>query len=81
VAQPVSVLVSSQGTSGISDETLTRAVRQVFDLRPYFINKRLALKRPIYQKTSVYGHFGRELPEFTWEITDAAADLLTAAKI
>ncbi|MDR2054516.1 MAG: methionine adenosyltransferase [Desulfovibrio sp.] len=81
VAQPVSVLVSSQGTSEISDETLTRAVRDVFDLRPYFINKRLALKRPIYQKTSVYGHFGRELPEFTWEITDAAADLLAAAKV
>ncbi|MDR3358491.1 MAG: methionine adenosyltransferase [Desulfovibrio sp.] len=80
VAQPVSVLVSSQGTSEIPDETLTRAVREVFDLRPYFISKRLALKRPVYQKTSVYGHFGRELPEFTWESTDAAADLLTAAK-
>jgi S-adenosylmethionine synthetase len=81
LAQPVSVLVSSRGTSGIPDETLTRAVREVFDLRPYFINKRLVLQRPIYQKTSVYGHFGRELPEFTWELTDATADLLTAAKI
>ncbi|MDR2743900.1 MAG: methionine adenosyltransferase [Desulfovibrio sp.] len=81
VAQPVSVLVSSQGTSEISDETLTRAVREVFDLRPYFINERLALKRPVYQKASVYGHFGRELPEFTWEFTDATADLLTAAKM
>ncbi|MDR3319870.1 MAG: methionine adenosyltransferase [Desulfovibrio sp.] len=81
VAQPVSVLVSSQGTGDIPDEILTRAVREIFDLRPYFVSKRLALKRPIYQKTSVYGHFGRELPEFTWEITDAAADLRTAAKI
>jgi S-adenosylmethionine synthetase len=81
LAQPVSVLVSSRGTSEIPDETLTRAVREVFDLRPYFINERLALKRPIYQKTSVYGHFGRELPEFTWELTDATADLLTAVKI
>ena len=81
VAQPVSVLVSSQGTGDIPDEILTKAVREVFDLRPYFISKRLNLKRPIYAKTSCYGHFGRELPEFTWEATDAAADLRTAAKV
>ena len=80
-AQPVSVLVSSQGSGHIPDEVLTRAVREVFDLRPYFITKRLDLKRPIYQKTSCYGHFGRELPEFTWEKTDAVADLRTAAKV
>ena len=81
VAQPVSVLVSSQGSSEIPDEVLTRAVREVFDLRPYFITKRLDLKRPIYAKTSCYGHFGRELPEFTWESTNAVADLRTAAKV
>lgn len=81
VAQPVSVLVSSQGTGEIPDEILTKAVREVFDLRPYFISKRLDLKRPVYKKTSCYGHFGRELPEFTWEITDAAADLRVAAKV
>lgn len=81
VAEPVSVLVSSYGTSDIPDEVLTAAVRQVFDLRPYFISKRLDLKRPIYGKTSCYGHFGRELPEFTWEKTDAVADLRTAAKV
>ena len=81
VAQPVSVLVSSQGTSELPDELLTKAVREVFDLRPYFISKRLDLKRPIYQKSSCYGHFGRELPEFTWEKTDAVADLRTAAKV
>ena len=81
VAQPVSVLVSSQGTSELSDELLTKAVREVFDLRPYFISKRLDLKRPIYQKSSCYGHFGRELPEFSWEKTDAVADLRTAAKV
>ena len=69
VADPVSVLVSSQGTSEIPDEVLTKAVREVFDMRPYFITKRLDLKRPIYSKTSCYGHFGRELPEFTWEKT------------
>lgn len=81
VAQPVSVLVSSLGTSELSDEVLTKAVRDVFDLRPYFISKRLDLKRPIYKKSSCYGHFGRELPEFTWESTDAVADLRTAAKV
>lgn len=58
-----------------------KAVREVFDLRPYHITKRLDLLRPIYKKTSCYGHFGRELPEFTWEHTDAVADLRTAAKV
>jgi S-adenosylmethionine synthetase len=81
VAEPVSVLVSSAGTSDFSDEALTQAVRAVFDMRPYFITKRLDLKRPIYGLTSCYGHFGRELPEFTWEKTDAVADLKTALKI
>lgn len=81
VAQPVSVLVSSLGTGEIPDEVLTRAVREVFDLRPYMITKRLDLLRPIYLKSSCYGHFGRELPEFTWEKTDAVADLRAAAKI
>lgn len=81
VAEPVSVLVSSLGTGDIPDEILTKAVRDVFDLRPYHITKRLDLKRPIYSKTSCYGHFGRELPEFTWEKTDAINDLRTAAKV
>lgn len=81
VAEPVSVLVSSRGTGEISDEILTKAVREVFDLRPYYISKRLDLKRPIYAKTACYGHFGRELPEFSWEKTDAVADLRTAARI
>ena len=81
VAEPVSVLVSSLGTSEIPDEVLTKAVREVFDLRPYHITKRLDLLRPIYKKTSCYGHFGRELPEFAWERTDAVADLRTAAKV
>ncbi len=81
VAEPVSVLVSSQGTGIVSDEVLTKAVRDVFDLRPYHITKRLDLLRPIYSKSSCYGHFGRELPEFIWESTDAVADLRTAAKV
>ena len=78
VADPVSVLVTSQNTSEYTDEALTAAVREVFNLRPYFITKRLDLKRPIYAKTSCYGHFGRELPEFTWETCDAVDDLRTA---
>jgi S-adenosylmethionine synthetase len=81
VAKPVSVLCSSLGSSEISDEALTRTVKEVFDLRPYFIIKQLDLKRPIYLKTTCYGHFGREEPEFTWEKTDRIKDLLTAAKV
>jgi S-adenosylmethionine synthetase len=81
VAEPVSVLVSTAGTSEIPDEQLTAAVRQVFDLRPYHIIKRLDLIRPIYKSASVYGHFGRENTEFTWEKTDAAQDLRTALKL
>lgn len=81
VAEPVSVLVTSLGSGDIPDEVLTRAVREVFDLRPYHVSKRLDLARPIYKKSSCYGHFGRELPEFSWEKTDAVADLRTAAHI
>lgn len=81
VAEPVSVLCSSFGTSELSDESLTKAVKEVFDLRPYHITKRLDLLRPIYGKASCYGHFGRELPEFTWEKTDAIKDLKTALKV
>ena len=81
VAEPVSVLVHSFNTGKLPDEQLTQIVREVFDMRPYHIIKRLDLKRPIYSKTSCYGHFGRELPEFTWEKRDAVADLLTAAKL
>ncbi len=80
-AHPVSILASSLGTGIVSDEILTKAVKEVFDLRPYHIVKRLDLRRPIFSKTSCYGHFGRELPEFTWEKTDAVNDLRTAAKV
>jgi len=81
VAEPLSVLVTSMGTSEIPDEELTKAVKDVFDMRPYYIIKRLDLKRPIYKPSSCYGHFGRERPEFTWERTDAADDLKTALKL
>jgi len=81
VADPVSVLVSGMDTGLVTDETLTRAVREVFDLRPWFIIDRLKLKRPIYKKATNYGHFGREDPDFSWEKTDAASDLRTACKV
>lgn len=81
VAEPVSVLATSFGTSEVPDEVLTKAVKEVFDLRPYGISKTLDLKRPIYKKSACYGHFGRELPEFRWEATDAVDALRAAAKI
>ena len=81
VAEPVSVLACTNGTGKVSDEVLTKAIMEVFDLRPYYISQRLDLRRPIYLKSTCYGHFGRELPEFTWEKRDAADDLRTACKI
>ncbi|MBU4380268.1 MAG: methionine adenosyltransferase, partial [Proteobacteria bacterium] len=81
VAEPVSVVVCSRGTGQVTDEQLTKAVKEVFDMRPYFIQERLNLRRPIFQLTTNYGHFGRERPEFTWEMTDAVDDLRTACKI
>jgi S-adenosylmethionine synthetase len=81
VAEPVSVVVCSRGTGQVSDEQLTKAVKDVFDMRPYYIQERLNLRRPIFQKTTNYGHFGRERPEFTWEMTDAVDDLRTACKL
>ncbi len=81
VAQPVSVLVTSWGTGQVPDEILEKAVREVFDLRPYHLTRRLNLLRPIYKKTACYGHFGREHIDFTWEQTDAVNDLKTACKI
>jgi len=81
VAEPVSVLVTTGGTGLVPDEVLTKAVREVFDLRPYFIIKRLNLIQPIYRKSACYGHFGREDFVFPWEVTDAIDDLKTAAKV
>ncbi|PJA30888.1 MAG: methionine adenosyltransferase [Zetaproteobacteria bacterium CG_4_9_14_3_um_filter_53_7] len=81
VARPLSVMVNTFGTGKIDEEKLARIVREVFDLRPKGIVQSLDLLRPIYAKTSAYGHFGRELPEFTWERTDKVADLKAAAGI
>ncbi len=78
MAHPVSVLVETFGTNKVAIEDIERAVEEVFDLRPGAIIDALDLRRPIYRLTSNYGHFGRELPEFTWERTDRA-DALRAA--
>ncbi len=79
-AEPVSVLVGAYSTGVVSSQELTEIVKKQFDLRPAAIIERLDLLRPIYRKTTNYGHFGRELPEFTWEKTDAAEDLKRALK-
>jgi S-adenosylmethionine synthetase len=78
VAKPVGVFVETFGTGVVPDEKIQQAVLEVFDLRPAAILRDLDLRRPIYAKTAAYGHFGRELPEFTWERTDRA-DALKAA--
>ena len=79
VAQPTSVMVTTQGTGKLADEKLAQLVRANFDLRPKGIIQMLDLLRPIYEKTAAYGHFGREEPEFTWEATDKALALKQAA--
>lgn len=83
MAQPVSVLVDSFGTGVVPDERLGELVREHFDLRPAAIIKTLALKRPIYQPTAAYGHFGRpsEGELFTWERTDRAEQLKRAGNL
>src|SRR4051794_33584793 len=78
-AQPVGVFVQTFGTGVVSDEVIQQAVLEVFDLRPAAIIRDLDLLRPIYAQTSAYGHFGRELPDFTWERTDRADKLKAAA--
>ncbi|MBK5274495.1 MAG: methionine adenosyltransferase [Desulfuromonadales bacterium] len=81
VAQPVSIMVHAFGTGKISEDRLAELVREVFDMRPAAITEQLDLLRPIYRKTAAYGHFGRELPEFTWEKTDKAEILKQKAGI
>ncbi len=77
-AHPVGLYVETFGTETVPVEQISAAIRQVFDLRPAAIIADLDLKRPIYARTAAYGHFGRELPEFTWERTDRV-DALKAA--
>ncbi len=79
-AKPVGLFIETFGTEKIPVSQITSAVLNVFDLRPAAIIRDLDLLRPIYSKTSSYGHFGRELPEFTWEKTDRVKPLIDAVK-
>lgn len=81
VAEPVSMMVDTFGTGVVSDEQLTKAVLATFDARPGMLTRELDLRRPIFRKTAAYGHFGRELPEFTWEKTPLIDKLRDAAKV
>jgi S-adenosylmethionine synthetase len=78
-SSPVGLYVETFGTGHVPDDRITEAIRQVFDLRPGAIIRDLDLLRPIYASTATYGHFGRELPDFTWERTDRVDDLRSAA--
>jgi len=75
VAHPVSVTVETFGTESVAVEKIEKCIREVFDLRPAAILRDLELRRPIYQKTAAYGHFGRELKDFTWERADRVDDI------
>jgi S-adenosylmethionine synthetase len=80
-AEPVGLFVETFGTGVVTQERIERAITEVFDLRPAAIIRDLDLLRPIYSQTAAYGHFGRELPDFTWERTDRAEALKAAAGI
>jgi len=79
VAEPVSVLVETFGTAKVAEQKIAKAVRAVFGLTPREIMEKLDLRRPIYEKTAAYGHFGRREKAFTWEATDRAEALAAAA--
>ncbi len=81
ISQPVSINVNSFGTGKLSNEEIKKLIIEHFDLRPKAIVQQLDLLRPIYRQTAAYGHFGRELDSFTWEKTDKAEVLRTAAKL
>lgn len=75
VAEPVGIYIDTFGTNKIEENKIIELIKKHFDFRPKGIIEKLQLKRPIFSLTSSYGHFGRELPEFTWEATDKAEDL------
>ena len=78
MAQPMSILVDTFGTNTVDPNAIVAAVREVFDLRPAAIVRDLDLKRPIYRQTAAYGHFGRSLPGFTWEVVSRLDDFRSA---
>jgi S-adenosylmethionine synthetase len=79
VADPVSVMINTFGTGKVPSNRIAAIVQDEFDMRPAAIIQQLNLLRPIYRQTAAYGHFGRELPGFTWEVTDRAAALRSKA--
>ena len=81
VAKPVSVMIETQGTAKVSPDRIAEIVNEVFDMRPRKIIEKLDLLRPIYRKTSTYGHFGRVEPEFTWERLDMVDAIKKAAGV
>ena len=78
VSHPLSILVDTKGTGSVSDRVIERAAERVFDLRPGAIIRDLDLRRPIFEKTAAYGHFGRNDPDFTWEATNRTTELREA---
>ena len=80
VAHPVTIMIDTEGTGKVDDDLLTQAVRNVFDLRPAGIIKKLDLRRPIYEQTAAYGHFGRTDVDLPWEKNDKTQDLLDYIK-
>lgn len=80
IAQPISVFVNTCGTGKLSDDEILELIKKHFDMRPKAIIDHLRLLRPIYRKTAVFGHFGRNDPDFTWERTDKAEELRKALK-
>ena len=78
VSKPLSIMVDTFGTAYVAEDKIVEAVEKTFDLRPGAIIRDLDLRRPIYEKTAAYGHFGREDPDFTWEKTDRVEELKAA---
>ena len=81
VAEPVSVMVDTEGTGRVPEAEIVKAIREIFPLAPKGIIEYLNLRRPIFKQTAAYGHFGRTEPEFTWELTNKAADLKAYFKL
>ena len=80
VSHPLSIMVDTFGTAAVGEDVITEAVQRVFDLRPGAIIRDLDLRRPIFQKTAAYGHFGREDADFTWEATNRTDELKAAVE-
>ncbi len=81
VVEPVSIMVDTHGTAKVDEKKIESCIKELFDLTPKGIIESLDLFRPIYRKTAVYGHFGRELPEFTWEKTDKVEEIKEYLKL